>query len=384
MAKQIKFALEMNGVKIRSIEELQENFEIEAAVKYFLDGKLATWLEQRLYEKEEENVRSIDRNSPTLKEELCNALGVEYEYEADFDVDEIERLNEKTRILKEKTDDNDIIANASKTAFNQEDLADLLAVGEDTIYLCGDKFTIPIKYNNKKYIGILNIPKIKIKATNQTEIDNNGIVFENVSLPWAADNISPSNDNISTMSTPYELHKSLPIEQLQGIFSLTWRLPNNKKATLYPYWHVTDPRKREGYINSIEKSEQTLIIQILGQGKYTEKDCIYIRVAKDMKEGFMLTNNSICFWGPLGKVIIYYDSINKITSTGNNLCDIGIIINYEDKFNYVITKENACRNIHASYQWWSPISNLEDEIYTGSVVDSLIKYLEAIRGIASL
>ncbi len=42
MAKKIKFALEMNGVKIRTMEELQENFDLDTAVQYLLDGKLLT------------------------------------------------------------------------------------------------------------------------------------------------------------------------------------------------------------------------------------------------------------------------------------------------------------------------------------------------------
>ena len=44
MAKKIKFALKLNDVDVRTLESLQENFEFEKVVAYFLDGKLLTQL----------------------------------------------------------------------------------------------------------------------------------------------------------------------------------------------------------------------------------------------------------------------------------------------------------------------------------------------------
>ena len=45
MGKRAKFPLDMgNDVKVRSIEELKENFNAEKVTEYFLNGKLLTWL----------------------------------------------------------------------------------------------------------------------------------------------------------------------------------------------------------------------------------------------------------------------------------------------------------------------------------------------------
>lgn len=200
MAKKIKFALEMNGVKIRSMEELQENFDLNAAVQYLLDGKLLTWLEDRLYD-EAEQIAELDKNAPDMKEQLCEILGVEYEDDSGLDVYDLERLNEKKRILNTMTDDEEIIANADKTALNQEDLADLLNADEDTIYLCGENFSVSVKFCNKKYVGILGKPKVKIKAANQAELDNKNIIFENVTLPWGyATSVNETEHNETTLS----------------------------------------------------------------------------------------------------------------------------------------------------------------------------------------
>ncbi len=186
MARKIKFALEMaDGAKVRgSLEELREHFDLEKAVGYFLSGKLVEWLDDRYYEKEAEALEAIDKDAPDLNKRLCEALGVDYEAEEDLDVAALERLNEKKSVLRQKTGEEEIIKNADKTALTQEDLADLLDMGEDVIYLCGEEFTVPARVKNKKYIGILGTPKVTINAKSEDELEAKGIVFENVVLPW--------------------------------------------------------------------------------------------------------------------------------------------------------------------------------------------------------
>lgn len=186
MARKIKFALEMaDGVKVRNdIEELRKNFDLDSVVGHFLSGKLAEWLEDRYYDDEAEKIGALDKEAPNLHRQLCAILGVAYDSEEELDVEQLERLNEKKSILRQKTTDANILSHAAQTAFHQEDLADLLDMGEPTIYLCGETFNIPVRVGNKKYVGILGVPKIKINATSQAELDSKGIMFENVHLPW--------------------------------------------------------------------------------------------------------------------------------------------------------------------------------------------------------
>ena len=48
MAKKFRFPLEMeNGVEVRSIEELKENFSLAKILIYLSNGKLLTWLRDR-------------------------------------------------------------------------------------------------------------------------------------------------------------------------------------------------------------------------------------------------------------------------------------------------------------------------------------------------
>lgn len=206
MAKKIKFALEMaDGFMVRrSLEELREHFDLEKAVSYFLSGKLLEWLEDRYYDEEAEKIRSLDKETPNLNKMLCDALGVEIEMGTEMDIEQLERLNEKKAILREQTSDESIIANAVRTALTQEDLADLLDMDEPVIYLCGEKFNIPLRVRGKKYIGILGSPAISIQASGQEDLDRKDIVFENVRLPWDKTNTSPNTTSENEAEEYYQ------------------------------------------------------------------------------------------------------------------------------------------------------------------------------------
>lgn len=78
MAKKIKLPLDMgNDVKVRTIEELKENYNAEKVVSYFLDGQLLTWLEERFYEEEAGKIKKISKDSPNISAEIAEAFGIE-------------------------------------------------------------------------------------------------------------------------------------------------------------------------------------------------------------------------------------------------------------------------------------------------------------------
>lgn len=76
MAKS-RFSLEMkDGVQVRSLEELVENFDIEKVIKYFKDGSLHTWLVDRYYIEKAEELLKIKRSSRDLEYRLRNVFQV--------------------------------------------------------------------------------------------------------------------------------------------------------------------------------------------------------------------------------------------------------------------------------------------------------------------
>ena len=317
MARKIKFALEMkDGAKVRnSLEELRENFDLEKAVGYFLSGKLTEWLEDRYYEDEAEALDAIDKDAPDLRARLCEALGVECADDEDLDVGALERLNEKKAILRQKTSDEAIIANADKTALTQEDLADLLDMDEPVIYLCGDSFNIPARVKNKKYIGVLGTPTISIKANSQEDLDAKGIVFENVKLPWVQERPETDNKTQNSLSTTEEESTcALPMEQLKELFQSIYK----KELEEYCYsgtpqvWDVMDLEEKEHFSGEFNTTQKTIALNLICKGKYKENDLIFIRVSSDFKAGWAFTKDSFCFGGNIGSGLILYNNIESV------------------------------------------------------------------------
>lgn len=147
----VKFPLEMkDGVQVRNIAELKENFDVEKVVGYFLDGKLKKWLDARWYEDESEAISNLNQSDPLLARHLCEIFGVAY-VENKINIEEIDAKNARISKLKQFTDDLEILTNIDCVAFNQEELAELYEQGKETIYLCEGKFKIPQSKMKLKY-----------------------------------------------------------------------------------------------------------------------------------------------------------------------------------------------------------------------------------------
>ena len=74
MAKKIKFALKLkDGADIRTLESLQEHFDLEKVTAYFLNGKLLEWLEDRYYDEEADKIRSLNKDAGDFNQQLCKA-----------------------------------------------------------------------------------------------------------------------------------------------------------------------------------------------------------------------------------------------------------------------------------------------------------------------
>lgn len=166
-----KFALKMeDGAEVRNIDDLKAHFDIGSVVRDFSNGKLLTWLEDRYYDEEADAIRKISTNEGNLEQKLCAIFGIESEWI-------IERRNR----LKKYTNDANILANADKVAFDQEDLADLLDAGAREIYLCANRFVIPLRMKNKTYIGVKDAVAV-IRSKNLVNFDELGIKFQNIAF----------------------------------------------------------------------------------------------------------------------------------------------------------------------------------------------------------
>lgn len=208
MVKRIKFALELkDGVKVRSLDELRNHFDIEKIVTYFLNGKLQKWLEDRYYKSEAEAIQNMDSINPDIAL-LCHILGVDSCQLSSIDVAAIQKQNKKLDLVKQLTNDPKILANISHTALTQEDLMELLNAGEKTIYLCGKTFSIPVDKEYRTYIGICGKPNILIDVCSIDELERRHLSFINIQMPENIISI-PENKRYLKLLGNYTIDKSI-------------------------------------------------------------------------------------------------------------------------------------------------------------------------------
>ena len=178
----------MNGTDVRTIEELRENFDLSSVLGYLTNGKLVTWLEDRYYDNEAMAVRALSTDETDLNQKLMSILGVSDDVKTEeIDLEEIQRRNEKLMLLRQITDNEEIIDNVDCVAFNQDELYDILDDGKETIYLCQSEFEVPLSVQNKIYIGLEN-PKVKLRQTESINLDTLNVRFKNVLF---SDELSP-------------------------------------------------------------------------------------------------------------------------------------------------------------------------------------------------
>lgn len=182
MARKIRFPLKMkNGEEVRTLEELQQNFDLESVVGYFTAGKLQTWLADRYYDEKADAVGSLSPEMPDLNEKLCRIIGVNYEAENDdTNIEFIQRRNEKLNILREITTNQNILDNVDYVAMNQVELFEILDSAPERVYLYGESFSVPSGAQNVTYIG-LNKPVIILENNNLYDYEEQNITFRNVS-----------------------------------------------------------------------------------------------------------------------------------------------------------------------------------------------------------
>lgn len=180
MGKKIRFPLEMkDGIEVRSLEELKENFSLERILFYLTDGKLGTWLRDRYENGLADAITELDREDKELSRKICEIFEVEYESEEEADLEKIAERKRKLELIKDYTEDKQYEKVIDRIAFEQDELYDLLDDGETVIYLCGEKFSVPLGKEGIRYVGINN-PVVVISSKEKIDFGGKGISFENI------------------------------------------------------------------------------------------------------------------------------------------------------------------------------------------------------------
>lgn len=180
MAKKIRFPLEMdNGVEVRSMEELRNNFSLGRVLEYIQNGKLVTWLRDRYENNIADAIAELDKTDYELPKKVSAIFDVPYDEKTEDDLKQAAERAERIKHLKEFTDEKQFVDKIDKVAFDQDELYDLLDEEVNEIYLCGDRFAIPLSVQDVSYKGINN-PVVVIDSKTEVDWLAKGITLEAV------------------------------------------------------------------------------------------------------------------------------------------------------------------------------------------------------------
>ena len=167
------FPLRMDdGTEARSLEELKEHFSLPKVLDYLKNGTLVTWMRDRNLNSMADQIQELDPENRDSSKQLCRILGFSKEEACRFD---------RISLLKRYTTDRTYEDVTDRIAFNQDELLELLNNGEKEIYLCGDKFSIPLDQSGVRYIGI-NTPTAVIASREKVNWEEKGISFVNTAF----------------------------------------------------------------------------------------------------------------------------------------------------------------------------------------------------------
>ena len=180
MAKKIRFPLEMeNGVEVRSMEELRKNFSLAKILEYRANGKLIIWLRDRYANDIADAIEQISPLEENLAKKVSEIFDIQYDEKTEDDLEIAKEKAKRVKRLKQYTNEKKYIAEIDKVAFSQDELFDLLDEDEEKIYLCGDKFSIPLAKTGISYIGI-NRPIVLVDSKIEVDWNEKQMIVENV------------------------------------------------------------------------------------------------------------------------------------------------------------------------------------------------------------
>ena len=177
MPRVVKFALKtLEGIEIRDVISLKENFCLPMIIYYFQNGKLIRWLRDHYENDLADKLAEITDHDIKACDKICDIFDV------NIDKPMIEKgWEDYQRIerLMACTDNYEYIKNLDDIVFNQEELDEKLIKEGTFVYLCGGYFEIPKDKCNHTFIGINN-PKVKTDLINDRNSHFQNILFETI------------------------------------------------------------------------------------------------------------------------------------------------------------------------------------------------------------
>lgn len=287
MAKKIRFPLEMEqGIEVRSLEELKENFSLARVLVYLENGKLITWLRDRYADDIADAIEEVNKEDKDLARKICNIFDVPYNEQKEADLEEAAEHNRKLNLLKEYTDEQKYIDVVDQVAFSQDDLYDLLDEGKDTIYLCGEKFSIPLAKKGVSYIGINN-PTAIINSKTVVDWKEKNIVLQNIVFNEAYQTLlSKSTDTVTKEESSEQVKQ-------QFIIDLFKKVVEKYKKDFSDRWLYRDKKIEDVTYSLLGYDNECLIFSenVYGGQEYFDRNYYRYFISTNTKETINIVNS---------------------------------------------------------------------------------------------
>ena len=396
MAKKMRFPLEMeNGITVRSLEELRDNFSFERVMSYYLDGRLVTWLSDRYLDELAQQIQELDKHSNSLAQGLCEILGVTYQ-PTDINLQDIENKTERLAKLKEYTMDERIWDKIDIVAFNQDELLDIIDEGKTEIFLCGERFEIPLSKHGIHYIG-LSMPTAVILSSQKVDFEKYDIKFTNIKFDekyqMLVDEIERKNMPAKRSNLEldfYRLQGNDLLERLEKEIEIESSLADKARYMLYTWWkHTYTPDSSELNIreqlliasqHGYKAAEFRYVIDCSNDDdekqqlfkKWTEGTYITMH---DMQDSFIKYELAVAYLQNQETYNKSIELLEQVSDEGYWMADISLALRYENGqgVSQSWRKANECykkaseRNLTFAYEYmaWNELFIIKNDYKEG-------------------
>ena len=274
MVKKYRFPLIMDdGIEVRSPEELKEHFSVPLVMDYLKNGTLVRWLHDRSLNDMADQVQELDSEDPESIKRLCDILDVTHIDTAEYIQKETlkkQRILRMESCIKDENYKNTIDKMAEKiigqVALDQNELYALLDNGVKEIYLCGDKFSIPLSAVGVTYTGINN-PVAVIDSKEEVDWKKKRITLRNIVFDQKYLEILEEKRKAERISNVMVCMETKHLYKFND--------ENNLYATFYSFHDLDMP-----YRNTAQDEKNIYFMR--EKGKYTGK---YEIVSLDLETG---------------------------------------------------------------------------------------------------
>lgn len=392
----MRFPLEMeNGITVRSLEELRDNFSFERVMSYYLDGRLVTWLSDRYLDELAQQIQELDKHSNSLAQGLCEILGVTYQ-PTDINLQDIENKTERLAKLKEYTMDERIWDKIDIVAFNQDELLDIIDEGKTEIFLCGERFEIPLSKHGIHYIG-LSMPTAVILSSQKVDFEKYDIKFTNIKFDekyqMLVDEIERKNMPAKRSNLEldfYRLQGNDLLERLEKEIEIESSLADKARYMLYTWWkHTYTPDSSELNIreqlliasqHGYKAAEFRYVIDCSNDDdekqqlfkKWTEGTYITMH---DMQDSFIKYELAVAYLQNQETYNKSIELLEQVSDEGYWMADISLALRYENGqgVSQSWRKANECykkaseRNLTFAYEYmaWNELFIIKNDYKEG-------------------